>query len=280
MFFRTCCAVLVILVTTCVGVGQPQGDSKQTDRPDELRGQGKSDPQQRVDAQTRRLVRELKLDEAQAEQIREILRKEDEAFRELNVSESVPQQLRDQIQSVAREFGEAREAGDTERAKQLREQQLELGRKVRESGMAVREKVEALREISRAEILTILRNDQIESFNAYWEKNMSRGSGASSRARNPALLKRLVERLPDLTVGQKKQVDDLFKVHAIDAHTTGNVPRAPRARINKLFEDVYAVLTDKQKKVIQEKIERRPGSRTESRAQEPKKPDQPTAKSD
>ena len=285
MLLRTCFSAFVFLAAAVVGVGQPPGDSTETDRPEELRQRLKMSRQNRVELQIRRLVQALKLDETQVEQVRGILQKEDEARRALNANDAVPQSLKDEIQAVAEEWGEAREAGDPERLKELREKRLELGRKAREFGMLVLEEARALREVSREQILTILRADQIESFDTYWEKNM-RGPRSSGRARNPALLKRLVDRLPDLTVQQKSQVDALFKAHVSGAKPSGLEPREPRDsrgarwRLDKLFDDVYAVLTERQKKVIQEKVERRPGSRKQSGVRKPKKPDEPPSENE
>ncbi len=280
MLLRTCFSAFVFLAAAVVGVGQPPGDSTETDRPEELRQRLKMSRQNRVDLQIRRLVQALKLDETQVEQVRGILQKEDEAIRALNANDAVPQELRDQIQAVANESGEAREAGDTERLKELHEKRLELGRKAREFGMPALEEARALREISREQILTVLRADQIESFDRYWEKNMTRGPRSSGGARNPALLKRLVDRLPDLTVQQKNQVDALFKAHVSGANPSWRDPRVARVQLDKLFDDVYAVLTERQKKVIQEKVERRPGSRKQSGVRKPKKPDEPPAENE
>ena len=93
MLLRTCFSAFVFLAAAVVGVGQPPGDSTETDRPEELRQRLKMSRQNRVELQIRQLVQALKLDETQVEQVRGILQKEDEAIRALDPYEAVPQEL-------------------------------------------------------------------------------------------------------------------------------------------------------------------------------------------
>lgn len=277
MLFRACCATSVILAAVSLGLGQMTGGSKESDQSEQKRPEVPSAWQRHIDAQAVRMARALKLDDAQTEQVKVILTKQYDAIRQLNVQEAVPKELREQIQAVARELGEATKAGDQQRVKELRERHLQLGKQAREAGQAIQAEVEALRDASHEQILAILRADQISSFDAFWERNMTRGFRSTGRARNPVLLKRLVGRLPDLTDEQKKKVDALFRAYNGATPTSQKSHVDTPARLEKLFDDVYAVLTEKQREAVQEKIERRPGSAKRSRPVQLKKPKKPPA---
>ena len=74
--------------------------------------------------------------------------------------------------------------------------------------------------------------------------------------RSPMALKKIVERLQDLTADQRAGIEGLFRNHqmAERAAPAKEDAAAKKARDGKLYDDVFAILTDGQKDIVEREL--------------------------
>lgn len=166
------------------------------------------------------------------------------------------------------------------RAKALTEQDRE-GLKMADDELTAlrssrRERYEAGNKLLREEeqklhdrISGLLREDQKAKFEQYWDNQLVGRYKRQGPTRNPRALKTFVERLPSYTSQQREYVEALFKAYqAEERDLKPGDDRKPAwmKRTEKLYDEVYAVLSDEQKKAVDEKLQGSGGKRRAGRA--------------
>jgi hypothetical protein len=237
-----------------------------------------------------RLTRELKLDDAQQAEFKRLLDEQREGEFKLRTSSGPSQEFVERVQKTREEMKKARDAGDMERMKQLREE-LMAANKEREAQMApIQEKVEELKDQIHDQLLTVLREDQKVRFEDVWDQHMGGSSGQyGGQLRNPRVLKAAVDKLRDLTPEQKQQIGQLFD----DFRKAGREPQQGgqqqagqqqggqqqggaknrRDMTKKLYDDVVAQLTPEQKAAVEKALQGSAGPRGQQKR--PRGPGQP-----
>ncbi len=156
----------------------------------------------------------------------------------------------------------------------IRREKYEIGNKL------IREEESKLHD----QILGLLREDQKAKFEQYWEEQLVSRYQRQGPTRHPRALKTFVERLPSYTQQQREYVEALFKEYqAEQRNLKPGEDRKPiwTKRTEKLYDDVYAVLSDEQKKEVDEKLQGSGGRGRAERAQrEEKAVGQPARPSD
>ncbi len=117
-------------------------------------------------------------------------------------------------------------------------------------------------------IAGLLREDQKAKFEQYWEDQLASRYQRQGPTRHPRALKTFVERLPSFTEQQRDYVEALFKAYqAEQRNLKPGEDRKPNwiKRTEKLYDDVYAVLSDEQKKEVDEKLQGSSGKRRAER---------------
>jgi hypothetical protein len=243
----------------------PPRDGSQESTPQRARG---GDPARRAalqerriaqrEAQIRSLVEEMKgevnLDDAQAEQISAIMLAQEkkliELWRALQI-QSRPDLL-EKNREIRQQMLEARAAGDEERMEQLRKRFDEeyLG----EIGKFRRPIRRQMREIrsgkkTRLAILPLLREEQVAPFDAFWVEKVAPIQRPLPSAES---LRASLERLTDLTPVQKQRVDALFREYESDRLNPPEGQFGWAVVLKQLYDDVYGVLTEDQRAVVQE----------------------------
>lgn len=209
------------------------------------------------------LVRELNLDEAQQNQVRALLEEHRNREYELRTSNTIPPELQEKTAKVRQEMMRAREAGDADKLKELREE-LQSLQKEREAHLQpIKVKLDESQEQLHDQILSTLRDDQKARFLEVWDDQLTTPDAYGGPVRNPRVLKSQVDKLPDLSPEQKKQIDALFEQFrrtSRDPQSAGLKARKDLHR--KLYDDVFALLTAEQREKVEKALEgkrHRPG---------------------
>ncbi len=201
------------------------------------------------------LVRELKLDEAQEAQLKTILDEHRNRERELRISTPIPPELQEKTAKVRQAMMRAREAGDMDTLQQLREELQGLHAEREEFLKPVKEKLDESQELLHDQILNSLRDDQKARFVELWDEQLTGGDPYGGPIRNPRALKSQVEKLPDLSPEQKKQVNALFEQFRRASRDVQNSGLKARKELTKkLYDDVFALLDPGQKEKVEKAL--------------------------
>jgi Spy/CpxP family protein refolding chaperone len=221
------------------------------------------------------LSKTLNLDEKQKEQVRDIVAKHEAAMAELRQEMRIPNDLREKLNSLAKEMAEARNAGDEARAEELLAARTELVKMAAESRAPAQEKMRAVREELHKSLLDVLRPDQHEQFEAIWGRVMTpQGRGRNAPERSPRALKVILDRMEDLTAEQRAYIDTLFAAFR-DTSREDQPQRDQQARVKKLYDDVFEVLSDGQKERVERSLRsRRDEARAADAPDAPKNPEE------
>ncbi|HVP13479.1 MAG TPA: hypothetical protein VMV94_20060 [Phycisphaerae bacterium] len=251
--------------------GQPQGQKPQGA---EMRGRHGGGPENLL----QRLTTDLKLDEAQQGQVKDILDALRKTEYELRTSVTVPQELVERMKKAREDMRQASEAGDQERKNQLRGELMAMQKEREESMKPVQEKIEQNQEQFHDQILAVLRDDQKERFEEIWDEHMATSESSGGAARNPRMLKAQVDKLRDLTPDQKKQLDKLFEDFRKAGREQQQQQQGLKGRkdlTKKLYDDVIALLTPEQKEKLEKALQQPAGGHRQQMQRRPGAQGQP-----
>lgn len=90
--------------------------------------------------------------------------------------------------------------------------------------------------------------------------------------RSPRALQAITERLADLTPDQKARIDAAFLKFRNAQRTAANKPQADEANTTKLYDDVFAILTDGQKTRVEQELRGRSAGAAQPESGKPAAP--------
>lgn len=201
---------------------------------------------------TERMTQELGLDDAQREAVMKTLQDHQTNIVTLRQSmQSQPTEGYDKMREISMEMRTAREAGDTDRYKQLGEQMQQLRMEQQARLAPMRQQMLDSQEKLRGDLFAILREDQKPGFEKLWEQQLARRSPYRGPERSPQTLKSLADRLPGLSMEQQQGIETLFRQHQEAEKQTEKGSPAERALVTKLYDGVLALLTPQQRLLLE-----------------------------
>lgn len=202
------------------------------------------------------LSNELKLDEAQQAQVKALLDEFRNREKELRTSTPIPAELQEKTAKVRDEMRQAREAGDSARVDQLREELKALQKEREEFLKPVREKLDESQAMLHDQILSTLREEQKAAFTELWDERLAGPDAYGGPVRNPRALKSQVDKLTDLTADQKKQIAAVFEEYRRATRASASSGLKARTELTKkLYDDVFALLSAEQRAKIEKSME-------------------------
>lgn len=202
-----------------------------------------------------KMTAELKLDETQQQAVSKVLKDHMAYMNELRQSaQAQPSDGYQKMRAVSDELRAAREANDTEKVRQLSEQLRQLGQEQQARMAPLRQKMAESQEKLRSELMAALREDQKSAFEKFWDERMARRSPYRGPERSAQTLKSMTDRLPALSAEQSKQIEQLFRQHAEAVKTSPKGSAAEKLLVNKLYDGVMAVLTPKQRSLLESQL--------------------------
>jgi len=167
-------------------------------------------------------------------------------------------ELREKMNEHREAMLAAREAGDEDKLREIRQQMRALQEERRQAMAPMREKMEALQTAHHDELLAIMHKDQKERFEKLWNERMKpRGFGGPRRSAHA--LKTVVKKLPDLTSEQEQQIEALFTQYKEATREMERRSLEHRKLTSRLYDDVVKLLTPEQQKVVEENLRGRRG---------------------
>jgi len=233
---------------------------------------GGNDPGQVVE----KMKSELKLDETQAAELSRLVTEHQKTIADLRAQMRIAPEVAQKMKELRERMKKAQDANDQAGMKSASDE-MQAARKESSDRIApVREQMTKLQDELRDKFKAVLREDQRGGFDQIWEESMSAGTGRRSLRANPRLLRATVDRLPDLTADQKRQLTDLYRQY--DEAAKGLKGGAMDAQNQKLHDSVMNILTPEQREKVQERLNGRPerGRRGPNENAPPPKPPEKT----
>ena len=256
--FRWCGLAVILAAGVCVAQEreEPVDREKGRNRPRRFAERpGRMDWKARLD----RMTEELKLDEDQQTQVRELLKAHGEMSREFRKGDRYTPEEREKMNEFREAMRAARKAEDEQQVEELLQQRRAMMQERDKRIAPIREKRAAAEKELHGHLLSVMREDQKAGFEEIWEK-MRWDRSHFGTPRNPRVLKRAVDRLPDLAPEQKQEIAELFDAFKKATRETERRSREYQTLLRKLHGDVLKVLTVEQREqVTKETLGRRGG---------------------
>ncbi|MEK6642840.1 MAG: hypothetical protein AABZ08_02955 [Planctomycetota bacterium] len=253
--FSAC--VLFLTVGICLAQEKPdrpdkrEGRRQREDRPQRLNQAGIRNPDKLLE----QMKEELKLTDSQQSDAKRLVDEYSAEVKSLRDTIKPPADMGAKYAEIRKQLDEARAAKDQPRMQQLLDQMKE-DRKQRDAQEApVREAIERSTKNLHDRMAAMLGEKQKVGFEGLWQDAVQ-GRPSSNMRVNPAQLKSVVMKLPDLTDDQKKLVEDAFKNHEKESADAKTAPDKMRMS-KKLYDDVIALLTPPQQEKVKAEVNSR-----------------------
>lgn len=256
---RHCIAFVLLAVTSVVSAQEPAksgepGKAVTGAKDKEARGKKwGSDSETRME----RVVDVLNLSKTQQVKVAKVFEAYQARLDELKEAYGPSPEDKIRRKALRDALREAMEKGDERRKREV----LTQIRAIRESREGRKQPAREMLEEAQAElhdgIAVLLRRGQKEDFEILWQVGFFQRGRWGGPGKDSRVLLVLVGRLTDLSVSQKQKVADLFKqFNAAEEKqkTTPTDPKASRQRLDKLYEDVLALLTKEQRAKIKRQL--------------------------
>lgn len=232
------------------GPGGPGGDFRRFPMPGDWK------------AKLEKMTADLKLDQTQQAECEKIFQNHEKKLRELNEQfRPAPEEI-EKLRALREAIQAARAAGNEEESRRLREQMRALQEERVARLKPIQEKVAAAQKEQHDALLAQLRPDQKEKFETLWKEWEENPSGPEFTQRSPQALRRILERVTDLTADQKAQIDQIFEEFKKSTREQDRESPEFRKLTDKLYAEVKAALTPEQQEKVAELLSgRRPGGR-------------------
>jgi len=211
------------------------------------------------------------MDAEQAEKLKGLLKSADDDFRAARTDMIPTPEVRARMSDTIKEIEAAKKAGDSQKELALIEERTQIIKTMIAKRQDMIERMKQRDDMLMREISEILRPEQHEAFRSFWPVRNPAARNLQpdpydGLIRSPVALKAAVDRLGDVTSDQKSQIEDAFKAHQeAGRSTTQAAEQAKAAGLRKLYNDVFAVLTDGQgQRVKQELMPRKDDRHTEA----------------
>lgn len=267
---------VVMLLAASVCTGQQPANPQEGQEPKPGQTEVRKQHAGRPEGVLQVLTKELNLDEAQQAEVKRLLDEQRSREYEARTTMHMPQELVEKMAGLRQEMRQARETGDNEKLRQVRDALVALQKDREEAMKPVQEKVAEMQEQLHDQILTILRDDQKAKFEDVWEEHMASRGGYGGPVRSPRALKAQIDKLQDLTPDQKQQIESLFDQFRKTSREPQNAGLKQRNELTKkLYDDVFALLTPEQKDKTEKALQgnrggpRNPGLKPIGKAGEP-----------
>ncbi len=201
----------------------------------------------------------LTLDEAQEPVIAALLEAHHERTVEIQEKHGQSQEEIEQWKALREEMQEAQQTRDQKRLRELQERARDMAQARRKRTAPARQLQKEARQALHDDIAAILNDKQKETFENLWKGRFMPPERKAGSGRNPRVLRTLVFQLDDLQTDQRKQIDELFKGF-LESRRGANKERSreeTRQLEKKLFIDVVAILTPKQKEIVDKELDSR-----------------------
>jgi len=259
--------VAMLLVSLAASLVHAQERRNRRELSPEAKAELEQAYQERTERQVDMLVRKVNLDEAQRERVLTSFTAFSEKSRELRTSFG-PLGGDPEVRSNLREkMVQARENNDAALMEEVKETIAQMQAEDRARQEEVRIKLIELQKQLRKDIESVLRPEQKDAFNAYWERRYAQRYERHGPNRSPAALKALVDRLPDLSDAQRDQIDQLYARYQETIRDTARDPHAREQARDEMYDNVLKVLTPEQKAQVEEKLQGRAGLREKKKGE-------------
>ena len=192
-----------------------------------------------------RLATDLKLDDTQKAEAEKVFKAHEDKMRELTEQFKQPPEEMAKMQEIRKALREADEAGNTAESQKLREEMRGIQEARRVRLQPVMEKVDAAQKEQHDGLVALLHPEQKEKFEQIWQE-WEEARRPNFMQRSPQALKRIVDRITDLSDDQKKKIDGLFDEFKKTTRETKEDSPEYKKLVEKLYTDVMAVLTPQQ----------------------------------
>jgi len=222
----------------------------------EGRGWQRPGRERSAEAQIERLIQELKLDEQQTAEVRRIYKEHEEKMREIHESFRQDPEEMEQMTRLREEMRAAREADDREKIQEVRKKMQAVQEQRRAKMAPLREKLLAADAERHERLLAVMRPDQKPAFERIWQE-WTQFQRPFVSLRNPRVLKEIVDKLPDLSLEQREQLEPLFREFQKAAREREDQSAEFRRLSAKLYEDVTRLLTPEQRAEVDRQLRER-----------------------
>jgi hypothetical protein len=208
------------------------------------------------------LTEELKLDQEQESAVRRIFEENGKKMDELREEFRPPPEMSERLAELRTAMWEARQAGDQDRLQEIRNEMRTIQEELRKKRAPMRERREAARKEFYDNLLAVMPEGQKTRFEELWQEwTEPRMFGGPWRS--PQALRKVVEKLPDLTEEQQQKVEELFVQYKEAARDLERNSPARRKLTKRLYDDVVGLLNAEQKETVEKKLRGRggPGAR-------------------
>jgi hypothetical protein len=238
----------------CLGQEQPKPESPEqpgapTPPPAARRSLGEYGPVME------QMTTELKLDASQIADMRRIIEEHQAAARQLQAEMRHSPEAAQRLNEIRERMHQAQQANDEAGVKAATDDMLAIRREQSAKSTPARAKLAQARETLREKVKAVLRDDQKAGFEKIWDEYLGGGSGRRLMRQNPRLLRATVDRLPDLTADQKREIGELFRQY--DEATKGQRGPAVETQTQRLHDSVLALLTPQQRERVESRVQSR-----------------------
>ncbi len=209
-----------------------------------------------AEAQIERLIQELKLDEQQTAEVRKIYKEHEEKMREIHESFRQDPEEMEKMAQLREEMRAAREADDRDKIQEVRKKMQAVQEERRAKMAPLREKLLAADAERHERLLAVMHPDQKAAFEKIWQE-WTQFQRPFVSLRNPRVLKEIVDKLPDLSLEQREQVEPLFREFQKAVREQEDQSAEFRRLAAKLYEDVTKLLTPEQKAEVDRQLRER-----------------------
>jgi len=202
-------------------------------------------------------------DPESAERLRNLLRKWDQSYSSNGIHAPKPGaksadpgllEKRDVLEKEAKEAAASGDAAKAEKANSDLAHVVALINGVPPEQEVTRQAIDAKLKAAAGEFLPPEELNKLEAvIDQVWADAGGGGRGRNAPERSPIALKKIVDRLQDLTQDQRERIDQAFRAHQQSSRSAPakENPAATKSRDVKLYDDVFAILTDGQKERVE-----------------------------
>lgn len=258
-------AGLVLFLAASAGLAQepaegrkagPAKDEKRAERRLNARNRGAPVPRPEY------LTEELKLDQEQDAAVRRIFEENRRKMDQLREQFRPAPETTERLAELRSVMWEARQSGDKDKVQEARNEMRTIQEELRQKRAPMREKREAVQKELYENLLAVMGEGQKERFEELW-RQWTEPRRFGGPMRSPRALRKVVEKLPDLTEEQEQKTEELFAKYKEAARDLEKDRSTQEKLTKKLYDEVIGLLTPQQKEAVETKLYGRggPGAR-------------------
>jgi len=232
-------------------------------------------PQNIYASQFEILMKECGVEESKADQLQSLLKGWD--VETVSIVGSVPPENPDliaKLEAIDKELLEANKANDAAQVRALSDSRREIQDLMDGWTPELRKHFDDVNAKYRGAVRDLAAPDKVDRLDEILDATQDVLPHRARRGpvRSPRALKAIVDRLGDLTPEQRRSVDGLFEQFREAQRGTAGREHDKDAATRKLYDDVFAVLTDGQKTRVEQQLAGRTGTAAPAAPKDPAAP--------